>query len=120
MLNGNNKIDLKKLFIKLFINTKLSEKEYEINSQKNIMISNVLTSLIYTLMTGTFIAGYATFLGASDSFIGIISVIPVVTAVIQLFVPLLFERIKEKDNFNLIIQSIFIFSFKCNFHTKYY
>jgi MFS family permease len=60
-------------------------------------------------MTGTFIAGYATFLGASDSFIGIISVIPIVTAIIQIFVPLLFERIEKRKLISILLYRVYLF-----------
>jgi Na+/melibiose symporter-like transporter len=108
-LNLEKQINLKDIFAKLFINTKVDEKDIELNSQKNIMYSNILTSLIYTLMTGTFITGYATYLGASDSFTGIISVVPIVTAIIQVFVPLLFERIEKRKLLSILLYRVYLF-----------
>lgn len=52
--------------------------------------------IIFTLTSGAFLAGFAGYLGASDSFNGIIGAIPVLAGIIQLFSPMVFEKLERR------------------------
>lgn len=62
-----------------------------------IFQNSVYSTILFTA-TGPFIAGYASFLGASDRYNGIILAIPILTGVIQAFSPNVFERLKIRKN----------------------
>ncbi|HEY5585729.1 MAG TPA: MFS transporter [Ruminiclostridium sp.] len=51
---------------------------------------------IFCLTSGPFLAGFASFMGASDQFNGIIGGIPSLAAIAQIFSPMIFEKFKKK------------------------
>ena len=85
-----------KLFKDVFYSTKpLEERDYA--SSRNMSIFEGCSArTVFNLTSGAFLAGYASFLGADDSFNGIIGAIPVLAGVIQLFSPIYFERLEKR------------------------
>ena len=64
---------------------------------------------IASLTSGAFLAGFASFMGASDEFAGIIGAIPAATGVVQLFSSIVFEKIEQRKR--LMVIGSFIFRF---------
>jgi Na+/melibiose symporter-like transporter len=73
----------------------LNGKDY-IRSRKFSILEGCTARTVFNLTSGAFLAGFASYLGAGDSFNGIIGAIPVLAAVIQLFSPLYFEKIEKR------------------------
>ncbi len=51
---------------------------------------------IFNLTSGAFLAGFASYLGAGDSFNGIIGAIPVLAGIIQMISPIVFEKMEKR------------------------
>jgi MFS family permease len=51
---------------------------------------------IFSLTSGAFLAGFASYLGASDEFSGIIGAIPVLAGIMQIFSSMVFEKLKQR------------------------
>jgi MFS family permease len=85
-----------KLFRDTYFNTKpLDERDYE--KSRNMSIFEGCTArTIFNLTSGAFLAGYASFLGANDSFNGLIGAIPVLAGVVSLFSPMYFEKLEKR------------------------
>lgn len=73
----------------------ISDENYEL-SRRRFILEGCLANSIYTLTSGAFFVGYANYLGANDQFNGIILALPLVTNIIQMFSPLLLERLKSR------------------------
>lgn len=85
MINGSK-------FRDIFYNTRqLNEREYE-HSRKMSIFEGCTARAAYNLTSGAFLAGYANFLGADDSFNGIIGAIPVLAGVMSIISPMYFEK----------------------------
>ncbi|OPX44293.1 major facilitator superfamily protein [Ruminiclostridium hungatei] len=70
----------------------ITDENYEL-SRRKFVIEGCLANAIFTLTSGAFLVGYSSYLGASDQFNGIIVALPLLANIIQMFSPLLFERI---------------------------
>jgi hypothetical protein len=89
-------IKISESIYRLFLNNSpLSEDEYRIG-RAMFLADGASASGIAALSGGAFIAGYATFLGADDRFIGIIIAIPALAGIAQLFSSFLFERLTRR------------------------
>jgi hypothetical protein len=75
--------------------SKLTDDDY-IDSQKYLMLYTCLGNTIYNLMTGAFITGYAILIGADDRITALLGVMSSITSIIQIFSPLLFEKIRRR------------------------
>ncbi len=95
-----------KLFRETYFNTKpLEERDYE--KSRNMSIFEGCTArTIFNLTSGAFLAGYASFLGANDSFNGIIGAMPVLAGVVSLFSPMYFEKL-EKRKLQIVLLNFF-------------
>ena len=79
-----------------YYNTKpLDERDYE-NSRNMSIFEGCTARTIFNLTSGAFLAGYASFLGANDSFNGLIGAIPVLAGVMSLFSPMYFEKLEKR------------------------
>ena len=87
---------------------KLAQLDYE-QSRRMFIFEGSTGISILSLTTGAFLAGFARYLGASDSVSGIIGALPVLTCVIQMFSSLLFEKLPHRKF--LISTFCFIFRF---------
>lgn len=86
----------KQIFKKMIYGkSKLTVKDY-VTSQKYLFANTILASIIFNLMTGTYIAGVALYFGVKDSLVGIIGVMPAITSIIQVCSPLVFEKFKRR------------------------
>ena len=68
-----------------------AEKDFE-HSRRMSIFESCTSRAIFNFTSGAFLAGYANFLGADDSFNGIIGAIPVLAGVMSLLSPLYFEK----------------------------
>lgn len=69
----------------------------KIQRSKDLFIYEGITArTIFVLTSGAYLAGYAKLLGADDSFNGILGAVPTLAGTIQLFSPIVFERIKKR------------------------
>lgn len=89
-----------------YSDTALTEKDY-IKSRRIIFMAAASASMILALTSGSFLAGFLTYLGASAQFCAIISVIPQFACFIQLISPMIFERLEHRKF--LVCISCFIF-----------
>ena len=80
---------------KLSLNSQVSDDNYEI-SRRRFIVEGCISNSIYTLTSGAFLVGYAKFLGANDQFNGIIVALPMLTYIIQMFSPLVLERLTSR------------------------
>ncbi len=65
-------------------------------SRRRFVIEGCLANGIYTLTSGAFLVGYASYLGASDQFNGILVALPLLANIIQMFSPLLLEKLSRR------------------------
>jgi len=88
------------------IGSQVSDDNYEL-SRRSFIIEGCLSNAIYTLTSGAFLVGYAKYLGANDQFNGIIVALPLLTYIIQMFSPLVLERLPSRKK--LIIGLCFFY-----------
>lgn len=65
-------------------------------SQKALLVQRALSSTLFAIGTGNFLAGYLTYLGASPAFCAIVAAIPQLGCIMQLISPFLFERLRHR------------------------
>ena len=75
--------------------TPLNEKDY-ISSRNFSIFEGCTARTVFNLTSGAFLAGFASYLGADDSFNGIIGALPVLAGVIQLLSPMFFEKMEKR------------------------
>ena len=66
------------------------------DSQKTMLVQGALSSALFSIGTGNFLAGYLTYLGASPAFCAIVAAIPQLGCILQLVSPFLFERMRHR------------------------
>lgn len=65
-------------------------------SRRRFVVEGCLANAIFTLTSGAFLVGYASYLGASEQYNGIIVSLPLLANIIQMFSPLVFERLSRR------------------------
>ncbi len=65
-------------------------------SRRRFVLEGCLANSIFTLTSGAFLVGYASYLGANAQFNGIIVALPLLANIIQLFSPLVFEKLSRR------------------------
>lgn len=65
-------------------------------SQRTLMVQSALSSALFSIGTGNFLAGYLTYLGASPAFCAIVAAVPQLGCILQLVSPFLFERLRHR------------------------
>ncbi len=78
-----------------FSSESLTEKDYQ-NSRKLFVYEGITARAIFVLATGAFLAGFAKYLGASDQLNGLLGGIPVLAGMIQVFSPIVLERLEKR------------------------
>lgn len=78
-----------------FSDKPLTEKDYK-TSRNFSIFEGASARTIFNLTSGAFLAGFANYLGAGDSFNGIIGAIPVLVGIIQLISPIIFEKMEKR------------------------
>lgn len=73
----------------------ITDENFEL-SRRRFIIEGCLANAIYTLTSGAFLVGYASYLGASDQFNGILVALPLLANIIQMFSPLLLEKLSRR------------------------
>lgn len=84
--------------------------------RRRIIEEGAVAGIIYALVTGNFLAGYLSYLGASVSFCAKVAMIPSLGCVLQFFSPFVFERMHHRKLaiwlmcvvFRLSVSSIFL------------
>ena len=66
------------------------------DSQKTMLVQGALSSALFSIGTGNFLAGYLTYLGGSPAFCAIVAAIPQLGCILQLVSPFLFERMRHR------------------------
>jgi Na+/melibiose symporter-like transporter len=85
-------INLEKKLVNILFDARPStEKDFE-HSRRMSIFEGCTARTIFNFTSGAFLAGYANFLGADDSFNGLIGAIPVLAGVMSLLSPLYFEK----------------------------
>lgn len=79
----------------LRINKDINDDNYEL-SRRNFIVEGCTANTIFALTSGAFFVGYAKYLGASDQFNGILISLPLISNVIQMFSPLILERLASR------------------------
>ncbi len=84
------------VFRRIFYSSKpLTDKDYQASRTCSIFEGGSART-IFNLTSGAFLAGFASYLGAGDSFNGIIGAIPVLAGIIQLISPIVFEKMEKR------------------------
>ena len=65
-------------------------------SQKTMLIQGSLSSALFSIGTGNFLAGYLTYLGAAPAFCAIVGAMPQLGCIMQLVSPFFFERMRNR------------------------
>lgn len=81
---------------KLYFNEEQLEQKEFYNSRKLFIFEGSAAVGVFALTSGAFLAGFAEYLGANDQFNGIIAAIPALAGTIQVFSPMVFERLKKR------------------------
>lgn len=76
-------------------NKNVSDDNYEL-SRRRFIVEGCLANSIFALTSGAFLVGYANYLGSNDQINGIIVAIPLLANIIQMFSPLLIERLASR------------------------
>lgn len=97
----------------LFYPTAPATERQRKSSQRLLLIQGALAATISTLGAGNFMAGYLTLLGATPAQIAQIAVIPQLGCVLQLFTPLLFERLRRRKL--AVVSLCFLYRFLIGF-----
>lgn len=80
----------------LYFNRKeLAEADFR-RSRKLFIFEGASATIITTLTTGAYLAGFASYMGANDQYNGIIGAIPALTGIIQVFSAMVFEKLKHR------------------------
>lgn len=79
----------------------LSEKDYQ-SGRLLFLIEGCSGMAIYTLSSGAFLAGFFNYLGVSDRINGILAAFPILFGIIQLFGPLILEKLEHRKRFTII------------------
>lgn len=66
------------------------------DSQRALLAQSALSSALFAIGTGNFLAGYLTYLGASPAFCAIVAAVPQLGCIMQLLSPFLFERLRHR------------------------
>lgn len=75
----------------------MEQKETRLtDSQRTLMVQSALSSALFSIGTGNFLAGYLTYLGASPAFCAIVAAVPQLGCILQLVSPFLFERLRHR------------------------
>lgn len=80
------------------------------STRKNLSLftmESCVGTAAWNMTTGAFMAGYAAYLGASDSLNGLIACIPMMTSVIQLFSPLILERLQHRKTLIVTFMTVY-------------
>lgn len=85
-----------------FSNEPLSDKDFK-TSRTFSIFEGASARTIFNLTSGAFLAGFASYLGAGDSFNGIIGAIPVLAGIIQLISPIVFEKMEKRKQLVTIL-----------------
>ena len=75
----------------LYDSRPFNEKDFE-HSRRMSIFEGCAARSIFNFTSGAFLAGYANYLGADDSFNGIIGALPVLAGIMSLLSPLYFEK----------------------------
>lgn len=78
-----------------FDDAQLSGTDYH-RSRTLFIFEASLAVAIFSLTSGAFLAGFAEYLGANDQFNGIIAAIPALAGIIQVFSPMVFEKLARR------------------------
>jgi MFS family permease len=101
---------MNKTFKRLYFNDKeLTQKDYR-RSQFKMILSGSTASVINVLTVGTFLVGFLKYLGASTQYLAIIGAIPQLGCILQMFSPIIFERLKHRKLLICICCFLFRFS----------
>lgn len=92
-----------------FQNGELSQKQFK-ESQRILILSGTSANILYALTTGSFLAGFLSYLGASNEFCAIMGAIPQFGCILQMFSPYIFERLHHRKLLICICCFIFRFS----------
>lgn len=87
------------------LSTSVPDDNYE-HSRRTFIVEGCIANGIYTLTSGAFLVGYASYLGASDQFNGILVSLPLLTNIIQMFSPIILERLSRRKK---LLVSLLIF-----------
>jgi len=66
------------------------------DSQKALLAQSALSTVLFSIGTGNFLAGYLTYLGASPAFCAIVAALPQLGCILQMISPFLFERLRHR------------------------
>jgi len=80
----------------------MSEADFE-KSRKNFLIEGMLSTTIGNLSTGAFLAGYVLYMGGSQEFSGMLLTIPMYSGIIQIFTPIIYEKIVSRKAYVAIM-----------------
>lgn len=84
------------IFKNVYYNDKeLTDRDY-VYSRKMFLYESSTANAAAAISGGAFLAGFNNYLGVSDEISGIIAGIPILTGVIQIFSPIIFEKIEKK------------------------
>ena len=98
---------IRKLFKKIYFNEDvMTQRDYKISRTMSI-VEGSTARVIFNLTSGAFIAGFAKLLGASDQLNGILGAIPVLSSVVQILSPMVFEKLTRRK---------FLISIMCFIH----
>lgn len=91
-----------------FNRNELAEEQYR-SSQRRLILSGASGNILYALTTGPFLAGYLSYLGASNEFCAIVGSIAQFGCILQMFSPYIFEKLQNRKL--LICVCCFVFRF---------
>lgn len=78
-----------------FNDSPLTEKDYRVS--RDLFIAEGATAkLIFNFTSGAFLAGFASYMGANDQFNGIIAAVPAIAGTIQVFSPMVSEKLEKQ------------------------
>ncbi|MDF2632069.1 MAG: major facilitator superfamily 1 [Caproiciproducens sp.] len=92
-----------------FNSSDLSEQQYK-DSQWRLILSGTSGNILGALTAGSFLAGFLSYLGASNEFCAIMGAVPQFGCILQMFSPYIFEKLHNRKLLICICCFIFRFS----------
>lgn len=89
----------------LYFNHSPVEEEDRRRGRKLFIYEGITARTVFLLTSGAYLAGFASLLGADDSFNGMIAAVPALAGIVQIFSPMVFENLSRRK----FLVSIFCF-----------
>lgn len=87
---------IREILRSIYFNPSPVDVEEQRKGRKLFVYEGVSARTVFVLTSGAYLAGFASFLGADDSFNGMIGAVPALAGIIQIFSPMVLEKMGRR------------------------